>query len=73
MFISQHHFTESEKEGSGIQSGLPWVTQPVKWLSHSSSLSLRCLGLGPDLNHFLLFLPSLLSLKKEAGRVPGQG
>lgn len=54
MFISQHRFTESEREGLGAQSGLPWVTQPVKWPSHSSSLSLRWLGLGPDLNHFLL-------------------
>lgn len=70
MFISQYRFTENGKAGSGTQSGLPWVTQPGKQLSHSSSLSLKCLGLGPDLNHFFLYLPSLLSLKKEARRVP---
>ena len=51
----------------------PLGDQPGKWLSHSSSLSLKCLGLGPDLNHFLLYLPSLLSLKKEARRVPERG
>lgn len=70
MFISQHRFTEKGEAGSGTQSGLPRATQPGKRLSHSSSLSLRCLSLGPDLNHFFLYLPSLLYLKKEARRVP---
>lgn len=37
---------------------------------HYSSLSFGLLSLGSDLNHFLLYLPSFLSLKEEVRRVP---